>query len=62
MSKMARSVKVENIEDYLTLGDLRALVKSCEGIGDDASVFSESGKIDFLRVEENPVPVGDDLA
>lgn len=62
MSKIARSVKVENIEEYLTLGDLRALVEACEEIGDDASVFSESGKIDFLQVDENPVPVGDDLA
>lgn len=62
MSKMARSVKVENIEDYLTLGDLRALVKSCEEIGDDAYVSTDAGKIDFLRVDENPVPVGGDSA
>lgn len=62
MSKIARSVNVENIEDYLTLGDLRALVEACEEIGDDASVSTDAGKIDVLQVDENPVPVGDDLA
>lgn len=66
MSKMARSVEVTNAEDYLTLGDLRALVDLCEGISDDAYLSSfdgsAGGKIDHLKVEEPPFPVGGDPA
>lgn len=53
MTRIIRTLEARSDEDYLTLGDLRALVALAQDVDDNARVISEEiGPIDHLQIEE----------
>lgn len=53
MTRIIRTLEATSDEDYLTLGDLRALVALAADLDDSARVITQDlGPIDHLQVEE----------